>query len=120
MVYTASSMSLAVLELFVHLEPENAPDDWVVITAQLPAVWRLPRLRVAKLPSDWRAMPAPQALQELGEQWIRARKSAALMVPSAVVPGEANILLNPAHPAFGLIRLGKPQPFTFDPRLWKL
>lgn len=119
MVYTARHLSLAVLELFVHLEPEVAPEDLVILAAHLPRSWRIPRLQVAELPSNWRAVPALGALQDAGEQWVRKGKSAALAVPSAVVPAEQNILINPAHPAFSAIRLGKPQSFSFDPRMWK-
>ncbi|MBI2497892.1 MAG: RES domain-containing protein, partial [Opitutae bacterium] len=41
----------------------------------------------------------------------------ALRVPSVVVPGEFNYLLNPAHPDFKRVKIGKPEPFSFDPRL---
>jgi RES domain-containing protein len=42
-----------------------------------------------------------------------------MAVPSAVTPVEWTYLLNPAHPAFRHIRVGRPQAFAFDPRLWK-
>jgi hypothetical protein len=32
-------------------------------------------------------------------------------------PHESNYLLNPAHPDFKKITLGKPELFSFDPRL---
>jgi hypothetical protein len=33
------------------------------------------------------------------------------------VSGEFNYLLNPTHPDFKRVRVGKAEPFTFDPRL---
>jgi RES domain-containing protein len=37
--------------------------------------------------------------------------------PSVIVSGEPNFLLNPAHPDFKKITIGKPERFMFDPRL---
>jgi RES domain-containing protein len=42
-----------------------------------------------------------------------------LFVPSAIVPGERNLLLNPEHADFHKIRIGARMPFTFDQRMWK-
>jgi hypothetical protein len=36
MVYTSTSLALADIELFVHLEPGHAPDDLVYLSALLP------------------------------------------------------------------------------------
>ena len=48
-----------------------------------------------------------------------ARKFAVLAVPSVIIPQDFNYLLNPLHPAFKRMRLGRPEPFYFDPRVWK-
>lgn len=61
-------------------------------------------------------MSAP-AVQELGDAWARAHASAVLRVPSIVVEGEHNYVLNPNHPDFPKIEVHGPQPFDFDPRL---
>jgi RES domain-containing protein len=74
---------------------------------------------VADLPRHWRRYPPPAALRDLGTQWAAAKETAVLTVPSVVIPAETNYLLNPAHPAFGRIRIGDPEPFAFDPRMWK-
>ncbi len=118
-VYTATHLSLAVLELFVHLDPGDAPEDLVSITARLPPALGIARLEAGDLPLDWRSYPAPERLRELGAEWVRTGGAAALVVPSAVVPREENVLLNPAHPDFGMIEIGEPEAFSFDPRMWK-
>jgi len=118
MVYCASTLSLAVLECFVHVDPVDLPDDLVALHAELPddAIATLDR---ARLPRTWRAVPAPRSLAELGEEWVKSRTSAGLLVPSAVLPSELNVLLNPAHPdILKLKRLGT-EPFAFDPRMRK-
>jgi RES domain-containing protein len=41
-----------------------------------------------------------------------------MLVPSAVLPAERNILINPAHPDFGRIEVGKPENHALDQRLF--
>ncbi len=120
MAYAAATLSLAVLELFVHLEPENAPGDMMAIAASLPAGLRIPELTLAKMPKGWRAYPAPVSLRELGTTWAQSAESLALWVPSAVIPAERNLLLNPRHPDIHRLRVESKEPFQFDPRMWKL
>jgi len=38
---------------------------------------------------------------------------------TAIIPQELNYLLNPFHPHFKRIQIGRPEPFSFDPRLRK-
>jgi RES domain-containing protein len=118
-VYTASSVSLAALELFVHVDPQDAPDDLVAIPADIPDDVGRREIRVASLPRNWRRTPAPAALPQLGSRWAVGLKTAVLAVPSALVPRERNYLLNPAHADFRRIRIGRPERFAFDPRMWK-
>ncbi len=119
MVYTADSLALAALETFVHLDPELLPNDYVAVAADLPAQLRLTRLRLHDLPADWRRYPAPDVLRRMGSDWLRARKTAVLAVPSVVVPQEENYLLNPEHKDFGKIVRHVAVPFQFDLRMWK-
>jgi RES domain-containing protein len=118
-VYASETLSLAALEYLVHLDATLAPRDLVATAADLPDVLPVTRFEVADLPRNWRRYPAPEALAELGTEWAEARRTAVLSVPSAVVPSERNILLNPAHPDFKTLHLLSPLRFSFDPRLWK-
>jgi RES domain-containing protein len=113
------ALSLAVLECFVHLDPADAPTDLVVIPADIPDDVSRRKIAAATLPRNWRAYPAPDQLADLGTAWARASATAVLVVPSAVVPQERNVLLNPAHPDFDRIQIGGPKAFSFDPRMWK-
>ena len=54
-----------------------------------------------------------------GSAWLRRARTAVLEVPSVIVPSERNYLLNPRHPDFARLRIGRPTPFVFDPRMWK-
>jgi RES domain-containing protein len=117
MVYTASTLSLAALEALVHFAIETSPLDYVALTVRVPddAVERVVDKRLAP---DWHTMPAPAACQELGARWAAEAQSLGLAVPSAVVPSESNILLNPLHPDFPKVTLEKQEPFLFDSRLF--
>lgn len=118
MAYTSSTLALAALELFVHLDASEVPEDLVAIPADIPAALQIARIRPAQLPADWRHYPAPQSLADIGTRWAREGKTAILAVPSAIIPTELNYLLNPVHPAFKQIRIGKPASFQFDPRMF--
>jgi RES domain-containing protein len=118
-VYCSATLSLAILEYFVHLEPDLAPPDLVTVAADLPADLAAETLEVAALPPDWRSYPGPERLKDLGTGWVGSGRTAVLFVPSSVIPHERNVLLNPAHPDFAEIRLREAEPFSFDPRMWK-
>jgi RES domain-containing protein len=115
LVYTSATKALAALELLVHLNPPVL-FEYMVIRADFPEALVI-QLAPEALPGDWRAQPAPPSVQAIGDRWVEEASSAILRVPSVVIPSEWNYLLNPAHPDFRKIQLGKPEPFAFDPRL---
>ena len=115
MVYTSGSQSLAMLEMLVQDEPLRA--RYVMLAATLPKGVKIERIAPGQLPDDWRSMAARERLQALGTAWAERRSSAVLAVPSAVIPSETNYLLNPLHPSFARIGVGKPQDFVTDLRL---
>lgn len=117
MVYTASSRALAALEFFVNLEPNEAPDDLLLAEAMIPNEW-VDRLDMDLLPSAWRELNN-LASRDLGSEWAASCRSVALQVPSAVVEGDWNVLLNPRHPEFGKVRISAPKPFRYDQRMFR-
>jgi RES domain-containing protein len=121
MVYTSSSLSLAVVEVFVHLDAAASP-DFVSIAAELPVdkeeMEDQQAAMPARLPGDWRRIGHP-LLRQIGADWIASGRSLALPVPSAVVDGEWNVLINPAHPDAAGITLDAPKPFEFDARMFR-
>ncbi len=114
-----ATVSLAAVELFVNLDPDVCPDDLVAIPAEIPRAVRVMHVELGDLPRGWQRYPARVQLQDLGNRWVADGATAVLAVPSAVVPQERNYLLNPAHPDFRRIRVGRPEPFRFDRRMWK-
>lgn len=55
--------------------------------------------------------------QRFGHRWITNGNSLAMRVPSAIIPIEFNVLLNPVHSAFTEIAWSAPETFEFDKRL---
>jgi RES domain-containing protein len=105
MVYCAGSMSLALLEMLVHLEALELMKRYVSfpVTFDDSLVTAVNR---TKLPRNWRSSPIAASVQAIGDQWIADGTSAVLQVPSSIVPSEWNYLLNPAHPDFAKIAIG--------------
>lgn len=84
MVYTASSLSLATLELLVHVED---------VATIYNLFWAIPitfdesivqELNLARLPKHCKAAAPIPETQFLGDNWIKVGSSAILKVPSAV------------------------------------
>ena len=115
-VYVSGTAALAALEVVAHLDSTAPLAAWSLIRVQIPDRL-IEAVDATTLPRGWRRYPAPAALRALGDAWLDAGRSAALRVPSALVPVEVNFLLNPRHPDFRLIRIGAPQAFPIDPRL---
>lgn len=114
-VYTSDSRALAALEILANATGPSSLHDrrWVIGCAELPvALIHSPK----RFPEDWRGNPAPESTRAFGKAWIDAADSPALRVPSAVILGEFNYLLNPLHPRFAEVRLHPPQAFAFDSR----
>ena len=99
-VYLSSSLSLAVLELFVHLTAEDARLRLLAIPVGIPEDLAMEELSMSELPEEWRSEPASDACKVLGSEWLEAGKTLLLKVPSVIVPHESNYVLNPKHPDF--------------------
>jgi len=115
-VYTAQSQSLAVLEMLVHLDSPQLLEQYVLFEVGIDSSL-ITTVEPATLPRNWRDDPPPRRVQAIGDEWAAAGTSAALRVPSALLPGESNFLLNPLHPDFPRLRISRPVPFHFDARL---
>jgi RES domain-containing protein len=119
MVYASTSLALAALELFVHLEPGQAPGDLVYLAAELPKGEPSRTLQPADLPPAWWTDSAVAATRELGDSWIVGRSSLALLVPSVPIRAEWNVLVNPLHPRMSELKTEPQQPFVFDARMFR-
>lgn len=115
-VYTAQSQSLAALEMLVHLDSPELLQKYVLLGVEIDDAL-VTHVPLSQLPRNWRTDPPPAQVRAIGDEWVLAGTSAVLGLPSALVPGENNFLLNPSHPDFLKLRIGKAVVFRFDPRL---
>lgn len=117
-IYTAQSRALALAEVAVHLSVATMPDDFMMVEIEVPDDIKVTELDPQQLPRRWNIFPYNLATQDVGDEFVRAAKNAILWVPSAVVPGDFNYLINPKHPDFSKISISKIEAFPLDNRLF--
>jgi RES domain-containing protein len=110
-------LALAALEMLVQVNRPELPADLVSIEIDVPDDAQMHRVEIRSLPEQWRDYPAPEALQQIGNEWLREGRTPLLQVPSAVIPEEDNYLLNPVHPKARTVSVIRSDDFIFDPRL---
>lgn len=116
--YTSGVLSLALLEILVHLDP----------SAHLPAMRAVPiHIPKSEIKQAWFSKLSeisgdlPWGLMQTrkwGNTWIQQNETVALKVPSALVPNESNYLINPMHPAFASCQIDEARPFPIETRLF--
>jgi RES domain-containing protein len=116
MVYTAGSVSLATLELLVHLDNTSVLPSFSICPVDFDDSL-VELLDPANLPPDWNQSPPPTSLRTIGDDWISRGSSVALRVPSAVIENENNYLINPVHTDFKKLVIGSMEAFKLDSRL---
>lgn len=115
-VYCSEHPALAALEKLVHIQDmEQLRQSYSLISVICPQ--ELVETLSQRLPRNWIGDGCRARLRRIGDQWSASRRSLALIVPSVVLPRSSNILLNPLHPAFVQLQIGRPESFDFDPRL---
>lgn len=115
--YTSTHESLAALELLAHINLQLMPNDLQVLILSVPDELDSIQITQKQLHNNWRDYPAPVKLAEKGSKWISANKTLMLRVPSVIIPGEENVLLNPRHPQMQQVHIQKVRKFSFDSRI---
>jgi RES domain-containing protein len=115
-VYTSESRSLATLEFYAHRSRSRHLIDLSLVQIIIPKDVKARQLTSANLPEGWNNYPAPDSLALIGAEWLNSRSSLSLIVPSAIVPQEFNVLINPAHDEMKRVAIGEVEEFSFDRR----
>lgn len=84
---------------------------------EIPDQIKIDQINITDLKIDWKEFMRMSYTQSIGDLWIKESKTSVLKVPSAIVPGDSNFLLNPGHEDFKKIKLLKTLPFQFDSRI---
>ena len=118
-VYTAESRALAMAEIIVHLNLAILPSDYMMLQIEIPSEIKIQVLNIESLSENWNVYPQYMETQKLGDEFIDAFEACVLKVPSAVVQGDFNYLINPHHPEFKKIEIINATPFPFDKRIFQ-
>ena len=100
--------------MLVHVTRDTIPENLLILPFNVPD--NLVQ-EAGGLPRDWNALPYSASARRFGDRWAAERRSAALLVPSVVLPGERNLLINPMHPDYPKIAALAAEQFQFDRRL---
>lgn len=102
MLYTAQHLSLACVEILVHLDKSELPRDYVWSRTELDGTPDFLRFEDLNYVSS---------CQTAGRLWRHTGGQLATQVPSVVIPEEFNILLNPNHTGYAALVWSEPMPF---------
>ncbi len=116
-IYTGESRALCVTEVAVHVPLGIIPSDYHLQSIQLPEC-DIAEVSIDALPTNWNHNPAPTTTKIIGDTFIKANNHLLLKVPSAVIGGDFNYLINPSHSLFNTIKLIDCIVFKFDTRLF--
>jgi RES domain-containing protein len=118
-IYCAQNRALAMAEVLVHLSLATLPSDFVMLTIDIPDGFFIEVLNLEKVNLDWNVFPCTFETPLLGDDFIKRNEACILKVPSAVVKGDFNLLINPYHVDFYKIKIIEQNDFPFDKRIFK-
>ncbi len=117
-IYAGDSFAIAALERLVHASIRRLSVDDRYVEIEIPDAVSVEAFD-AKRHSGWddgeRGIGLTRAF---GDKWHIETRSAVLIVPSAVTKLDRNLVINPAHPQFKLIKASAEKPVTWDSRLF--
>ncbi len=113
-VYTSDSRALCTTEIAVHTSLGLLPLDYQLTTLSFPDEIVISEIDLKKLPKTWRSFPYSPNTRIFGDQFVKENRFLILKVPSAVVQGDFNYLINSVHPDILQIKIDKIEPFGFD------
>ena len=117
LLYTSQSKSLAALEVLIHMDKDTIPDNLQILTLTIPDK------EINELEDGFRkkmiknAHPLSES-KNYGTNWIKLNESLGLRVPTILIPGEWNIIINPDHKNFKKIEILEIEDFEFDERFF--
>ena len=114
--YTTQNISLAILEILVHVKKYKRPPDYHLITISIPDNIKPAIIQPGKLKKTWKDDPAYS--QFMGDTFLKSKEYLVLKVPSVIVEQEYNYILNPAHTDATKIKIISSSLFEFDKRLY--
>jgi RES domain-containing protein len=115
-IYTTENISLAILEILVHVKKYKCPLDYHLLNISVPDNIKPVTISAGKIKKNWKDDPAYS--QFIGDEFLKSKQSLVLKVPSAIVDQENNFIINPAHTDVAKIKIVSTRLFEFDKRLY--
>ena len=115
-VYTSTTISLSLLELLIYNATYEEMRNNYLMKIE---VFEHPVTHTFQdgLRQQW--WDDTDYTRFIGDSFLMAKKSLLLKVPSAIIPEEHNVLINPLHPDMKKVKIIKASLFQFDSRLFK-
>ena len=103
---------------FVFTDYTTLPDDYMILTIDIPDDIKIKQLTETDLPEDWQEFPHPFSTQNIGREFVTENEFCVLIIPSVVTQGDYNVLINPNHIDFSKIKISSTDKFPFDKRIF--
>lgn len=116
--YTVENRALCTAEIAVHTPLGITPKDYFLISIVVPENARIKQINKNGLPKNWKTFPLIPSTKKIGDEFVKQNEFLVLKVPSAVIQGEFNFLINPNHKDFKKVKIKSVEPFEFDKRLF--
>lgn len=116
-IYTAASRALAMAEILVHLPLEKLPDDYYMLVVYMPDSMPMIQVEADVLPDGWQKFPYHKETQTICDAHFQSERCGVLRLPSAVVKGDYNYLIDPMHRDFDQVKIVDEEKFPFDKRM---
>lgn len=117
LLYTSANRALCTAEIAVHTPLGIVPKDYYLLSIDLPKT-KIKELKKEELPKAWKTFPHQKSTKQIGDNFVTENKNLILKVPSAVIQGEYNYLINPNHSKFKMVKIKAFEHFKFDRRLF--
>jgi len=118
LLYTGQSRALCTAEIAVHTPLGNIPMDYELVEMTIPDSVMVKEIEISDLPFDWKSIPHSHSTQEIGDKFISDNEFLIFKVPSVIVRGEFNFLINPVHGKFNEVEINSITKFEFEVRLF--
>lgn len=116
-IYASEHASLALLEILAWTAlPQLLKANFSLLALEIPEQSQV-QVSLTELPEDWYYPDHWTSTQRIGQEWTEMNQALMLKVPSAILPIENNILINPKHPLMKEVVISRTSEISFDPRV---
>lgn len=114
-IYAAEHPAGALSEFLVHIDLEDMPNSFQLVTIELDDDIEAIKLEPDQLPKGW--ITDTRISRAVGDEWLKFGTSLLLRIPSVIIPDAYNILINPSHSDMNKLNVTKVERVPLDYRL---